>query len=238
MIRDLRRARVREPAPGGPLKPDGHAVDTGPVGANDPEVAAAPARTVNSATLLVVQYVRDRGGDEAVAELVRRAEEERTVLEPEDERAWGPHDRLVALVEALADVTGDPGAARRVGESALSRGMHAWARVVRALGSPGPVFRRLGSLLPRLSTAFAYEWLGASRGRGAVALAVAAGATPSAALCGAELVVTPSVGVAVHRRDGDGYEALLAAADAAMYRAKARSRTDEAEIRRLPRRAV
>lgn len=45
------------------------------------------------------------------------------------------------------------------------------------------MFRRLGSLMPRPSTAFAYECLGASRGRGAVALTGAAGATPSAALC-------------------------------------------------------
>lgn len=110
------------------------------------------ARETSGVTMaLIVRYVRARGGDDALASVLRLAGEKRSSKELEDETRWSTYAQKVALFEAAAEVLGDPRIGRHVGESVIQHSVAPGLKmVIRSLGSPGRVLRSL----PKISAKF------------------------------------------------------------------------------------
>ncbi|WP_104522643.1 GGDEF domain-containing protein [Blastococcus atacamensis] len=110
------------------------------------------ARETSGATTAgVLRYVRRHGGDEAVAEVLRRAGLEHVSAELEDQTRWWSYDTRVRLFEATTEVLGDPDTMFDIGAAAMRSGLaHSLVLVLRALGTPRQVFRSL----PRTTTKF------------------------------------------------------------------------------------
>lgn len=64
-------------------------------------------------------YVRRALGDDAAAEVLRRAGERLSIEELLDDARWYAEDRLIALVEAATELTKDPDLGRRAGEELM-----------------------------------------------------------------------------------------------------------------------
>ena len=100
--------------------------------------------TAGITTRLILAYIREQGGDDAVAEVMRRAGVPHTVEELEDERTWSSYTTKVALFETAADVLDDPDVGLHVGEALLAHKIGGALRlVIGALGSPGQVLRSI-----------------------------------------------------------------------------------------------
>ncbi len=109
--------------------------------------------TAGLTTRLILAYVRQNVGDDAVAELLERAGEARTVDELEDEATWSTYRQKVALFEAASDLTEDPHVAFHIGASVLAAQVSGPLQVlVKALGSPQRVLRSIARANSRFST--------------------------------------------------------------------------------------
>lgn len=109
--------------------------------------------TSGATTALVIRYVRARGGEQAVKDVLERAGEQRTADQLEDETTWSTYEQKIALFEAAAEVLGDPEVTRRIGEMVIDlRVALPLKLVLRALGSPGAVLRNITKAAPRFST--------------------------------------------------------------------------------------
>lgn len=119
---------------------------------------ASSRQTGGVTTRLILSYVRARGGEGAVSDVLRLAGEERPATELEDERTWSTYDQKIALFEAAAGVLGDPQIARHVGESVLEQRVGTSLKILlRALGSPGQVLRNIARTAPKFSTVCTME---------------------------------------------------------------------------------
>jgi len=108
----------------------------------------------------VLGFVRRRGGDAAVEEVLRRA----GICAEADELSrpdhWIGYDTRVRLFTAATEVLGDPSTMFRVGREALSHGMNpGLVLLVRAIGSPRQVFRQLPRAVAKFSTTSTMEIL-------------------------------------------------------------------------------
>lgn len=109
--------------------------------------------TSGATTALLIRYVRARGGEQAVKDMLERAGEQRTADQLEDETTWSTYDQKIALFEAAAEVLGDPEVTRRVGEMVIDlRVALPLKLMLRALGSPAAVLRNVAKAAPRFST--------------------------------------------------------------------------------------
>ncbi|MGY1710019.1 diguanylate cyclase domain-containing protein [Geodermatophilus sp. SYSU D00758] len=123
---------------------------------------AEPRETSGATTGLVLGYVRQQAGDAAVAEVLRRAGTPYTAEELSHPSSWTSYDTRIRLFAAATEVLGDPDTMFRVGREALSFGMNpALVLVVRAMGSPRQVFRRLPPAVAKFSTTSTMEILDA-----------------------------------------------------------------------------
>lgn len=104
-------------------------------------------------TALLLRYVREQGGDDAVREVVERSGVPPSVEELEDESVWCSLETRLRLFEATTRVLGDPHAIYHVGASALRHRIHPSLRLVlRALGTPRAVFVQASRAVPTLTT--------------------------------------------------------------------------------------
>ena len=104
-------------------------------------------------TRVVVLYVKQHGGDQAVAALLESAGETRSLDELLDEHGWSSYEQRIRLFRAAVEVLGDPGAVRRIGQSMLrSRIALPLVVLLRALGSPEQVLRNVAKANSRFST--------------------------------------------------------------------------------------
>src|SRR2546421_7311645 len=114
--------------------------------------------TAGITTRLAVRYVRARAGDEGVRRTLELAGESRAPEELEDERTWSTYDQTILLLEAAARVLGDPHVSRHMGETAVSEQVGgALKMLLRALGSPGPVLRRIAQTASKFMTVCTME---------------------------------------------------------------------------------
>ncbi|NYJ05138.1 diguanylate cyclase domain-containing protein [Petropleomorpha daqingensis] len=112
-----------------------------------------PRETSGATTALVLAYVREHGGDAAVAETLRRAAVPFTAEELGRPDHWVGYDTRVRLFTAATEVLGDPETMWRVGSEALSNGLSpALVLIVRAIGSPRQVYRQLPRAVAKFST--------------------------------------------------------------------------------------
>jgi diguanylate cyclase (GGDEF)-like protein len=141
----------------------------------DPQGVRADAREDGdrhiscSMTSVMITLARARGGDSAVAELLRTAGSTRAAAYLENLDNWISHDEATALLEASVQVTGDPQFARRVGEEMV--GQHAGKQVatlLRSLGSVEAVLHAVAQTAAKLSTATEIESLEIGPGRAVV----------------------------------------------------------------------
>ena len=108
-----------------------------------------------SSTAVIVRWVRNQLGDDAVREMLVQAGEQRPLDQLEDAAQWSSYLQATALLEAAVRVTGRPDAARRIGEEMLTQ--HSGTAVVellRALGSPEALLRSIAESGSKFSTVF------------------------------------------------------------------------------------
>ncbi|MGY1590593.1 diguanylate cyclase domain-containing protein [Geodermatophilus sp. SYSU D00708] len=120
--------------------------------------APEPRETSGATTALVLGYVRHQAGDAAVAEVLRRAGVTATAEQLTSPSHWTSYDTRIRLFAAATDVLGDPATMFRVGREALAHGMNpAIVLLVRAMGSPGQVYRQLPRAVAKFSTTSTME---------------------------------------------------------------------------------
>lgn len=140
----------------------------------------APRETSGLTTRLIVEYVRGRGGDEAVAELLEAAGDDRPVSVLLDEAAWSTYDQKIALFAAAADLLGDADVAYRIGASVLQTQVGATTKLVLlALGSPQMVLRSVAKANVKFSTTGTMRALDSGPGRAVVTYRLSDGYEPS-----------------------------------------------------------
>ncbi|TFV54977.1 diguanylate cyclase [Geodermatophilus sp. DF01-2] len=112
------------------------------------------ARETSGATTgLLLRYVRQHAGDEAVGTVLRRAGVPYTAAELELPSRWTSYDTRIRLFAAATEVLGDPQTMLRVGSEALGLGLTpALVLLVRAMGSPRQVYRQLPRAVAKFST--------------------------------------------------------------------------------------
>jgi diguanylate cyclase (GGDEF)-like protein len=122
------------------------------------KVVAGERETSGVTTQLILGYVRERGGDAAVGELLRRAGVSETRDELEDESRWTSYATRIRLFEAAVEVLDDPRCTYEMGATSLRLGLsHSVVLVLRALGSPRQVYRQLPRSVPKFSTTSTME---------------------------------------------------------------------------------
>ncbi|WP_199824797.1 putative bifunctional diguanylate cyclase/phosphodiesterase [Cellulomonas timonensis] len=104
-------------------------------------------------TTLILRYVEERGGPQAVAATVEAAGVPFTVAELDDPSRWVGYDTRIRLFEAATAVLGDPRAPWEIGAAALRHGLHhAIVPLLRGFGSPREVYRQLPRAVPKFTT--------------------------------------------------------------------------------------
>ncbi|MDJ0378781.1 EAL domain-containing protein [Cryobacterium sp. PH31-L1] len=111
------------------------------------------AHETSSATVnLVLRFVRERGGVQAVTDVLAMAGITQPVEELEETSTWIGYDTRIRLFEAVTDVLG-PGTMFKIGESAAADTLHpAIAQLLSAFASPRAVYYQLPRMVPKFST--------------------------------------------------------------------------------------
>ena len=119
-----------------------------------------------SLSAVIIGRVRDHGGDAAVAQLLHEAASTRSVAYLLDTGNWLSYDEARALWRAGARITHHPQFARAVGEDAGVRlNASPVAALLRSLGSPEEVYRRIADTAGRFSTVARLTAIAVSPGR-------------------------------------------------------------------------
>ncbi|MGY1811505.1 diguanylate cyclase domain-containing protein [Blastococcus sp. SYSU D00820] len=119
-----------------------------------------PRETSGATTALLISYVRTAGGDAAVDEVLRRSGVPWTAEQLSESARWTSYATRIRLFAAATEVLGDPATMFRVGAESLRHGMNpALVLVVRAMGSPRQVYRRLPRAVGNFSTTSTMEVL-------------------------------------------------------------------------------
>jgi diguanylate cyclase (GGDEF)-like protein len=117
------------------------------------------ARETSSATTAgLLRYVGAHGGEDAVTETLARAGVQYSVEELCDAASWTSYETRIRLFAAATEVLGDPRTMFQVGATGLASGLNpSVVLVLRAMGSPRQVFRRLPSAVSKFSTTSTME---------------------------------------------------------------------------------
>ena len=106
----------------------------------------------------LLRYVRTQAGDAAVAEVVRRAGVRAEPAELDDQSRWWSYDTRIRLFAAATEVLDDPDTMFKVGAAALHSGLaHGLVILLRAMGSPRQVIRKLPRAVAKFSTTSTME---------------------------------------------------------------------------------
>jgi len=112
-----------------------------------------PRETSGATTNLLLRYVREQGGDTAVAQTLALAGVPHSVESLQDTSSWVSYDTRLRLFEAATTVLGDPRTAFEIGATGLNHGVHpAIVPLLRAFGSPREVYRQLPLTVPKFTT--------------------------------------------------------------------------------------
>jgi len=113
----------------------------------------AEARETSSATVtLVLRFLRERGGDLAVAKVLAAAKIDQPVEVLEDMSTWIGYSTRIRLFEAVAQLYGSE-SMLRIGESAATERFHPlMAQILSAFVSPRAVFQQVPRIVPKFTT--------------------------------------------------------------------------------------
>jgi diguanylate cyclase (GGDEF)-like protein len=110
----------------------------------------------------LLRYVRAVAGEDAVALVLARAAVPFAAEQLEDQSLWWSYDTRIRLFEAATEVLADPRLMYRVGSAALQSGLaHPLVLLLRAMGTPRQVFRKLPRAVAKFSTTSTMEVLAA-----------------------------------------------------------------------------
>jgi len=118
---------------------------------------------------VVLRRVRALCGDDAVSELLRRADSPHDAAYLSDVANWMDYDLACRLLEVAAELTGEPAFARRAGEEVVRQ--HAGtavATLLRNLGSPQAILEQISVTVTKFSTVTAMEPVDVAPGRAVV----------------------------------------------------------------------
>jgi diguanylate cyclase (GGDEF)-like protein len=132
--------------------------------------------TSPATTAALLTYVRLHGAETAVDEVLRRAGVTVSAEELVDPAHWTSYDTRIRLFASATEVLGDPGAMFAVGASALTSGIpSSLVLVLRAMGSPQQVYRRLPTAVPKFTTTSTMEVVESGRTSATVSYRLHAG---------------------------------------------------------------
>jgi diguanylate cyclase (GGDEF)-like protein len=137
--------------------------------AERPDAGPEPGQVGCSMVSALLRRVRALGGEETVAELLRRAESERTAAYLEDVGNWIRYEEAVTLFHRAAEITGDSQIGLHAGEDMVRQ--HAGTNVatlLRSLGSPEAVLEQVSVTVTKFSTVTAMEPVEVSPGKAVV----------------------------------------------------------------------
>ena len=143
------------------------------------------ARETSSATTrLVLAYVRERAGDDAVARVLEVADVPHTLAELEDPSRWVSYDVRIRLFAAVVEVLGDPRAMFSVGATLVTSTIApSLLLLVRALGSAAQVYRQLPRAVSKFSTTSTMSVLEATSTSASIRFELHEGYVPSRLDC-------------------------------------------------------
>ncbi|MGY1705159.1 diguanylate cyclase domain-containing protein [Geodermatophilus sp. SYSU D00697] len=128
-----------------------------------------PRETSGATTGLVLGYVRRQAGDAAVSEVLRRAGVSTPAEQLTSPSHWTSYETRIRLFAAATEVLGDPATMFRVGREALAHGLNpALVLLIRAMGSPGQVYRQLPRAVAKFSTTSTMEMLEVGAGHATI----------------------------------------------------------------------
>jgi diguanylate cyclase (GGDEF)-like protein len=108
----------------------------------------------------LLRYVRAVAGEDAVTAVLERAGVPFPAEQLEDQSFWCSYDTRIRLFETATEVLGDPRLMYRVGAAGLQSGLaHALVILLRAMGTPRQVFRKLPRAVAKFSTTSTMEVL-------------------------------------------------------------------------------
>ncbi len=120
--------------------------------------ADEPRETSGAVTSSLLRYVRAQGGEDAVTEVLRRADVPHGVEELEDDSRWWAYETRRRLYAAATEVLADPETLFKVGCAAVANGLApSLVLVVRAVGSPRQVYRRVPQIMAKFTTTSTME---------------------------------------------------------------------------------
>jgi diguanylate cyclase (GGDEF)-like protein/putative nucleotidyltransferase with HDIG domain len=121
---------------------------------------AEPRETGGVTTRLILQYVEHKGGRPAVEDLLRIAGRSHAEHLLRDENHWSSFRTKMALLEAAAEVLGDPLAARHIGQAGMNFDVAPALKIsLRALGSPRLIYKNIGRTCSKFTTTHRMEAL-------------------------------------------------------------------------------
>ncbi|MCU1615526.1 MAG: Diguanylate cyclase protein [Frankiales bacterium] len=128
-------------------------------------VPEEPRETSGATTGLLLGHVRSRGGESAVAEVLRRAAVPYSAEELTDQSRWWSYDTRIRLFEAATEVLDDGDTMFEVGATAIHSGLaHSLVLLLRTLGTPRQVFRALPRAVAKFSSTSTMDMLEVSAG--------------------------------------------------------------------------
>lgn len=143
-----------------------------------------PRETSGATTNLLLRYVRELGGDQAVAETLALADVPHTVQSLQDTSLWVSYDTRLRLFEAATTVLKNPRTAFEIGATGLTHGVHpAIVPLLRACGSPREVFRQLPRTVPKFTSTSTMDAVECSDTSATIRYTLHAGFTPSRLDC-------------------------------------------------------
>jgi diguanylate cyclase (GGDEF)-like protein len=119
---------------------------------------AEARETSGAVTASLLRYVRAQGGEDAVTEVLRRADVRHDVAELEDPSRWWGYGTRRRLYAAATEVLDDPETLFKVGCAAVANGLApSLVLVIRAVGSPRQVYRRVPQIMAKFTTTSTME---------------------------------------------------------------------------------
>ncbi|MCW2681141.1 MAG: diguanylate cyclase with sensor [Frankiales bacterium] len=120
----------------------------------------ASRETSSATTRLVLEYVRERLGEDGVRAVVTAAAVPYSLEQLQDPAEWVSYDTRIRLFQQATAALQEPGAMFEVGASALRAGINpSLIALLRALGSPRQVFRSLPRAVSKFSTTSTMQML-------------------------------------------------------------------------------
>ena len=120
-------------------------------------MASEPREVSGAAVTILLRFVREQGGDQAVAEVLARAGVDQSAEMLQEASNWIGYDTAVRLCEAATSVLGGPRTMFNAGATTATHGLHPWMPALRVFVSPREVYRLAPRAMPKVTTALTMD---------------------------------------------------------------------------------